>query len=92
MCHKLNKSLTLKSGKTCTCCEDALREVSEVLFENSGHSMNIALLQKLLSLVRIALISSLLIKSISTLIVVTIKMYLTLSLVSIDFVEMVLEV
>ena len=59
MRQKLNKSLTLKSGKTCTCCEDALREVSEVLFENSGHSMNITLLQKLLCLIRVTLISSL---------------------------------
>ena len=73
--------MTLRSDRACTCCEDAFREVPEVLLENSGHSMNIALLQKLLSLVRVALISSLLIKGISTLIVVTIKVdYLTLSL------------
>ena len=58
--RKLNKSLTLKNDKSCfTCSEDALREVSEVLFQDSGHSMNIALLQKLLRLVRVTLISSL---------------------------------
>ena len=53
-------NLTLKNDKTCfTCSEDALREVSKVLFEDSGNSMNIALLQKLLRLVRVTLISSL---------------------------------
>ena len=72
--------MTLRSVRACTCCEDAFREVPEVLLENSGHSMNITLLQKLLSLVRVALISSLLIKSISKIKVVTIKMDLTLSL------------
>ena len=56
---KISTPIHLHLYTSCTCCKDALGQVSEVLLEYPRHSVHVALLQQLLRLVRVTLVSSL---------------------------------